>query len=99
MRLKPHADRHISLHVWSVYNLQEINASDWWLVPDFDKTNNTLYEAITSLFPLDELHKRHHVLSNSSNLQGMPLAIISFQTPALISSIWECSSDYFLKFF
>jgi hypothetical protein len=59
MGLKPHTDRHISLHVWSVYNLQETNASDWWLVPDFDKTNNTLYEAITSPFPLDELHKSH----------------------------------------
>jgi hypothetical protein len=58
MSLKPHADRHISLHV-SVYNPHETNASDWWLVSDFDKTNNTLYKAITSPFPLDELHKSH----------------------------------------
>jgi hypothetical protein len=85
MGLKSHADRHISLHV-SVYNLQETNASDWWLVLDFDKTNNTLYEAITSPFPLNELHKSHHALSKSSNL-GMPLAIISFQTPVLVSGI------------
>jgi hypothetical protein len=77
MSLKPHVDRHTSLHV-SVYNPHETNASDWWLVSDFDKTNNTLYEAITSPFPLNELHKSHHVLSKSSNL-GMPLAIISFQ--------------------
>jgi hypothetical protein len=58
MGLKPHVDRHTSLHV-SVYNPHETNASDWWLVSDFDKTNNTLYEAITSPFPLDELHKSH----------------------------------------